>query len=112
MVYEPKQQDLDLWEAWIDLEVPGSHGFGTLFVIGEIQVAPDQKIPQLRKADSGFGGTNILNLELVQCVLNNNGRVREIRYSEELRSPVEYDYIIVSNRGSVLARIEEIELIK
>ena len=111
MVYEPKQQDLDLWEAWIDLEVPGRYGHGTLFVLGEIQVSPDLKLPKLRKADSGFGGNTILNLELVQCCLNNAGRVREIRYSEELREPVKYNSIIISAEGAILTRIEEIELI-
>ena len=36
MLIESKQQNVDLWEAWIDLETTNSGGAATLYLIGDI----------------------------------------------------------------------------
>ena len=36
MLIQPKQQNVDLWEAWIDLQTSNNGGTATLYLIGDI----------------------------------------------------------------------------
>lgn len=109
MVHEPTQQEVDLWEAWIDTELPGKYGHGTIYIIGEIGSINKYKLPQLRKSDSGHGSQKILHLEILFSDPTREDNLEELRYSEDLRTGNCYEKIIISANNKVIHSIHKIE---
>ena len=105
------QENVDLWEAWIDTEIPGKYGHGTLHVIGEVATSKKSFLPKIRKADSGLGSSDILHLEVCFCELGDNGRVEEVIYSEALKKNTPYQKIVITINNEVVNEINEIEYI-
>ncbi|HEX2535493.1 MAG TPA: hypothetical protein VHK69_17235 [Chitinophagaceae bacterium] len=102
-------QNVDLWEAWIDMQVPGQFGGGTLFVIGDIVVGEGKLEPLFFKRAYQGPDPSVLLLEVRPNILVENGRVAEIMYSEELDSPAQYREVVVYAGGEIIARLDEIE---
>ena len=38
MIYNTIQQDIDLWEAWVEFDAVATNCFGTLYITGEVLV--------------------------------------------------------------------------
>jgi hypothetical protein len=103
---QPKQQDVDLWEAWIEYEQFNSNHFGTLYVVGEILVDP-ASTPLLRKKEQ-LGRQLIL-----QTPPFHSGRSRrqEVLYSEPIKNLNQYASICIYDGSELIAEFNEIEIL-
>ena len=108
MPNEAKQLNVDLWEAWVDLQIPGNTGGGTLYIIGDIVINNLKARPSFIKRPSDNDERELV-LEIMPAVLTENGVVTEILYSEELRNPLQYTSITVYSNNEMIAHITEIE---
>lgn len=100
------QQDIDLWEVWIEFDQSHPEYFGTLYVHGEI--ALDEKIHlALNRMDSTNEGT--LNLRLPVRTAS-PWHTKEVLYSEPIRNPNQYTSIRIYSGEELIGCFNEIEI--
>lgn len=101
-------QNIDLWEAWIDMQTDGSKTAGTLYVIGDITISNNitDTVLVKRKASNS---PNELSLEIVPDNITEDGYVVEIFYSESLTNIEQYDVITIYAGNDLLVIITDIE---
>ena len=107
MITHPKQQDVDLWEAWIDLQSTDSGNRFTLYVVGDVFTDDAVTQPYFTKRRGGDPGT--LALEIHPGITSEEGYVTEILYAEELDTMDCYDTIVIYAGNEVVTTINEIE---
>ncbi|MFL5740983.1 MAG: hypothetical protein ACJ75B_12245 [Flavisolibacter sp.] len=103
---QPRQQDIDLWEAWIEYEQFNSH-FGTLYVLGEILVDSEATPPFLRKKEQS-GRQLILQ---TQPFYPGRSRRKEVLYSEPINNLNQYSSICIYDGSLLIAEFDEIEIL-
>jgi hypothetical protein len=100
------QQDIGLWEVWIEFDQSHPEYFGTLYVHGEI--ALDKKIHlALSRMDSKNEGT--LNLRLPACTTSFQ-YTKEVLYSEPIRNPNQYTSVRIYSGEELIGCFNEIEI--
>ncbi|SHF43855.1 hypothetical protein SAMN05444008_10810 [Cnuella takakiae] len=102
--------NIDLWEAWVDIEHTTESTTATLYVIGEICVNNTMLEPRFEKLqDQSTNGR--LFLEIVPNILCENGLETEILYSEKLDHPHQYNAITIMVHGEVMFEINDLEFL-
>ena len=104
---QPKQQDVDLWEAWIEYEQFNNNHFGTLYVVGEILVDPTSPPPFLRKKEQ-LGRQLILQ---TPPFYPGRSRRQEVLYSEPIKNLNQYASIGIYDGSELIAEFNEIEIL-
>jgi hypothetical protein len=100
-------QDVDLWEAWIEYDQFNPTHFGTLYILGEIMIESGSAGPLITK---GYDSE-------AQLVLNvpprphGRSRMKEVLYSEPVKSLDQYHTIRIYAGGALIARLDEIEVL-
>jgi hypothetical protein len=103
------QQNLDLWEAWIEFDPLCPDCFGTLYLTGEILVDKKSSPPYVRKCSQRSEcNTLILSLHLNA---SNPSRVEEVTYSEPLSRIDQYRSIKIFDDDSLVTEIQDIEVV-
>ncbi len=108
---DSKLNNIDLWEAWIDMQNTGANERGTLYIIGDVVVNNRILRPFLIKKESGVQPKDELFLEVIPHVISENGHSVEVFYSEDLKSPNQYKSISIFSGNMMIARITEIEVL-
>ncbi len=107
MISELKQQDVDLWEAWIDLPSNSETNCPTLYVVGD--VFSDDRFSQPYFIKRVHENPNVLVLEILPGISSEDGYVTEILYAEELDIIDQYQTIIIYAGGEIVTQIYDIE---
>ncbi len=109
MLIQTKQQNVDLWEAWIDLQATGNGETAILYLIGDIYTENVFAKPFFKKRENYI--PDILSLEILPGITSEEGYVTEIMYSEELQEVNQYKTIFIYAGNELLTQIEDIEKI-
>ena len=107
MLIESKQQNVDLWEAWIDLHPTNGSGAATLYLIGDIFTENIFAKPFFKKRQDFI--PDVLSLEIVPGITSEDGYVTEIVYSEDLQEIDQYKTIFIYAGNELLTQIKDIE---
>ncbi len=105
------KQAIELWEAWVDLQLADEKCAGTLFVWGELCVGNSLSEPVLVKRKLQGADDSHLYLEVIPYIVEKEGRITETRYSETVLSPAQYSRVIICAGEEVLVEIDTIELL-
>ena len=108
---DTKQNNLDLWEAWIDMQDSGENKRGTLYIIGDVLVSNRILRPFLIKKETVPPAEDELVLEVIPHIISESGHAVEVFYSEELHSPNQYKSITICSGNYIIANITEIEVL-
>ena len=103
-------EDLDLWEAWVDLQSP-DNGRAVLYVIGDIFVGKSITNPVLVKKNVQGGAPDHLYLEILPSIVTEYGRLTEIFYAERLENIHQYKKVHICVGEEVVSEIADIETI-
>src|SRR5215203_5657707 len=102
MLIKSKQQNVDLWEAWIDSQT-ATNGAATLYLIGDIFSNDRLAKPFFEKRKHSSPG--ILSLEILPGITSEDGYITEIMYSEELHQPDQYTAIFIYAENELVFKI-------
>lgn len=109
MMYHTTQQDLDLWEAWIEFDHVASSRFGTLYVMGEVVVDKKEFHPFFIKCIQE-DEPHTLVLKIQTSPLATRGRLTEVVHAESLQAIDQYSSVKIYMDGELLTCIDEIEV--
>jgi hypothetical protein len=100
------QQDIDLWEVWIEFDPFHSEFFGTLYVHGEVIV--DKKG---RSALARIDAKDDCQLTLQLPARSTDYRyTKEVLYSEPIRNPSRYTSVCIYAGEELIGHFNEIEI--
>jgi len=100
------QQDLDLWEVWIEYDQFHPENFGTLYVHGEVTV--DKKTSSNLTKINGTENCQ-LNLQ-VPLTSTNITSTKEVLYSEPIKNLNQYTSICIYAGNELIGYFEDIEV--
>ena len=100
-------QDVDLWEAWIEYDQFNPTHFGTLYILGEIMIETGSAGPLITK---GYDSEAQLVLN-VPPQPHGRSRMKEVLYSEPVKSLNQYKGISIYSGEALIARLEDIEVL-
>lgn len=109
MLIETKQQNVDLWEAWIDMQIASNGNIATLYLIGDVFTDDRFAAPHFIKKE--HSDPHVLSLEIYPGITSEDGYVTEAMYSEELQDIDQYSSILIYAGTELLASIQDIETI-
>lgn len=101
------QQEIDLWEAWIEFDEFSENNFGILYVLGETESQFSPQMFTLRKLATKRGR---LFLELVPLLNSKRKRNREVIFSEPISTIDAYNGVYIVFEGQTISEISEIEV--
>lgn len=104
-----KQQDIDLWEIWIEYDPSASGYFGTLYILGEVLADPAHRGPLLKRTQPSPKGTALM-LELAEPTTGRS-KLREAFYAEPVRDLGQYSAVYIYARNRIIACFDEIEIL-
>lgn len=104
-------QNIDLWEAWIDMQGTRDGAAPILYVIGEICVNNTILEPRFEKIAPPAGMENHLVLQIVPNILSEEGLETEILYAEDLKQPYQYAGVTVFCGNAVIVEMNTLEYI-
>ncbi len=109
MIRDVKQQDIDLWEVWVEYDQFNRQHFGTLYVLGEILLDHKESFPLLQKKNSNRKKGALV----LQAPARGTGRKRatEVFYSEPITDLSQYTSVIIYSGEECIANFEEIEIL-
>ena len=107
MLIQPKQQNVDLWEAWIDLQTANNGGGATLYLIGDVFTNNVFAKPFFKKREDFI--PEVLSLEILPGIDSEDGYVTEIVYSEDLQKVDQYKTIFIYAGNELVTQIQDIE---
>lgn len=99
-----RKNNLDLWEAWVDIQVIGSKPFATLYVLGEVPTSGG-KVPSLMKKKHQ-GDPRVLSLELTSPILADDDTTEELYYYEILPDVYQYERVLIFDNIEMVANID------
>jgi hypothetical protein len=100
------QQDIDLWEIWIEFDQSHPEFFGTLYVHGEVAI--DKKMrSSLIRMDSREEGQ--LNLQ-IPARSPSFRYTKEVLYSEPIRNPGQYTSVCIYAGQELISCFTDIEI--
>jgi hypothetical protein len=109
MIYQTIQQDIDLWEAWIEYDHVAQNCFGTLYIMGEVVIDKKAAPPFIIKcAQEDEPQILVLKLQTVSPAVP--GKLAEVVYAETLKNIDQYTSIKIYKEQELLAQIDEIEV--
>jgi len=112
MMYQTLQQEVDLWEAWIEFDHVSSTHFGTLYVIGEVMSGSKGRKPVIRKEiQEEMPSQLILHIQAGPEALHVRPKNTEVMYSETIRTINPYRSVLIYRDGELVATIDDIEVV-
>ena len=99
------QQDLDLWEVWVEYDQFHPEHFGTLYVHGEILT--NKKITSTLTKITNNSRQLILQLPSKSDM---EGQMKEVLYSEPIKNLGQYTSVCICEGDDVVALIDDIEV--
>jgi hypothetical protein len=108
---ESRKNNLDIWEAWIDVQESGGRQRGTLYIIGDVPVNNHVLRPLLVKKQFNLNGKDELFLEILPGINTEAGKAVEVFYSEELESLDQFKSVTIFAGNKIIAKINEIEIL-
>ena len=109
MMYHTTQQDLDLWEAWIEFDHLASNRFGTLYVMGEVVADKKEFHPFIIKCVQKDEPQTLV-LHVQTSAFATRGKVVEVVHAENLQNIDQFTSVKIYKDGELLACIDEIEV--
>ena len=109
MLIQSKQTNVDLWEAWIDMQIASNGGVATLYLIGD--VFTNDRIAQPFFIKKEHTNAKVLALEILPGLSSEEGYITEIMYAEELLHVDQYTTVHIYAENELIARIKDIEKI-
>ena len=100
------EQDIDLWEIWIEYDPFHPEYFGTLYVHGET-ASSSKSTPRFVKLDADLNHQLVLQLPERASNLN---YTREVFYSEPIRNLNRYTSVCIYAGSKLLGCFEDIEI--
>ena len=107
MITQQIQQDVDLWEAWIEYDQFDPNHFGTLYILGEILIDTKSK-PMIIKCS--HDADSHLMLQVPARPLGRS-RTKEVLYTEPIKNINQYGSISIYAGTELLAQFDEIEVL-
>lgn len=107
MISELKQQDVDLWEVWVDSQSNFETNCPTLYVVGDVFSDDRFSQPYFIKREHQNPAT--LVLDILPGISSEDGYVSEILYTEELNAVDQYKTIMIYSAGELVTEIYDIE---
>src|SRR5690349_2666757 len=109
MITPEKQQEVDLWEVWIEYDpaIPGY--FGTLYILGEISIndsTPSGSL--LMRREMGPGRVLCLQAPVFKA---GRQRIKEVFYAEPVKQLDQYAAVHIYSGNEMIASLEEIEVL-
>ncbi|RPD43611.1 MULTISPECIES: hypothetical protein [Chitinophagaceae] len=104
-------QNIDLWEAWVDVQYADEQPTATLFVIGDVVVNNLILEPRFEKRLSLPERPDWLLLEIVPNVLCEEGTEMEIVYAEKLTNVNQYAGVMIMVGGEVIVEMNDLDII-
>jgi hypothetical protein len=101
------QQDIDLWEVWIEFDQSHPEFFGTLYIHGEVIV--DKKGPSSLTRIKSKDNCQ-LNLQLPARSADYR-YTKEVLYSEPIRNPNQYTSVCIYAGEEMIGCFNEIEIL-
>lgn len=109
MIHQSIEQDLDLWEAWIEFDPESPNCFGTLYLHGEVVAGRKDIHPCMIKAGVD---TQEQLIVIVQATTSGHPtRMAEVIYSEPLQYIDQYSGILIYQDNELIAQIENLEVL-
>lgn len=103
--------EVDLWESWIERQVNGSQEVNMLYVVGEILADASNGQPVLVKK-AMQSTPKELHLEVRPPQFVNQLVSEEVYYSEVIDDLETYNTVVIHNGNQVIAYIDEIEILE
>jgi hypothetical protein len=100
------EQDIDLWEVWIEYDQFHPEYFGTLYVHGEMPSAKNSAL-SLIKINPDHSTQLILQLPARSSY---NTHVREVMYSEQVKNLNQYSSICIYAGNELIGYFNDIEI--
>ena len=104
-------QNIDLWEAWIDVQADGQNHSATIFVIGDVMVNNLILEPRFVKCVPPPGKEGRLTLDILPNVLCEDGTEIEIMYAEQLTNINQYSGVTIYLNGEIFVEIDDLDVI-
>lgn len=111
MTTNTKIQNIDLWEAWVDIQNTSEESVATFYVIGEVCVNNAILEPKFQKIEALPGMEGRLVLQIVPNILSMEGLETEILYAEKLEHPQQYSGVTILAGEEVVVEMNDIEFI-
>src|SRR5881275_730428 len=99
-------QDIDLWEVWVEYDQFDPEYFGTLYVHGEI-LSNKSSVLSLTKINPDYSSQLILQLPSKS---SSNNHFREVLYSEPIRNLNQYSSICIYAGNDLIGYFNDIEI--
>jgi hypothetical protein len=103
--------EVDLWESWIDKQIIGSQEVNMLYVMGEILADASSVHPVLVKKLIQSTPKE-LHLEVRPPQFVNKLVSEEVFYTEIIDDLDTYNTVVIHNGNQVIAYIDEIEILE
>ncbi len=100
------QQDIDLWEVWVEYDQFHPEYFGTLYVHGEIETDRKLSSPLIR-VSSDISTQLILQLP---ARTNNDHCINEVMYSEPIKNLNQYSSVCIYAGSELIGWFNDIEI--
>ena len=107
MTTAPVLLNVDLWEAWIDLQLSNDANCPTLYVMGDVYSDDQMSQPFLMRKEGG--DPTVLKLEIKPGLASEDGYVTEVLYAERLENIYRYQAIHIYLNEEVVAEVNDIE---
>jgi hypothetical protein len=98
------QQDLDLWEVWIEFDQFDPEHFGTLYVHGEVSTNKHSSSRLIKMDEEGCQ----LTLQLPSGSVGPR-HMKELLYSEPIRNLNQYTSVCICEGDTMVALFDDIE---
>ena len=109
MNYRTTQQDIDLWEAWIEFDAMAPHRFGTLYIMGEVIAARESHPFIIKCVQEDEPQILVLNVQSADSA--SRGKIAEVVYAESIGNLDQYSSVKIYKDGELLTQIDEIEIL-
>jgi hypothetical protein len=110
MIYNTIQQDIDLWEAWVEFDAVATNCFGTLYITGEVLVDKKENHPFIIKCVRE-NEPQTLVLKIQNSTSANASKTAEVVYSEPLHNIDQYNCVKIYKGNELITLIEDIEVV-
>jgi hypothetical protein len=98
------QQDLDLWEVWIEFDQFHPEHFGTLYVHGEVSTNKSSSSTLIKMDQEGCQ----LTLKLPSGSVGPR-QMKEVLYSEPIKNLNQYTSVCICEGDNMVALFDDIE---
>lgn len=110
MIYNTIQQDIDLWEAWVEFDAVATNCFGNLYVTGEVLVGKKESRPSIIKYVHK-NEPQTLVLKIQNSIAANASETAEVVYSEPLLNINQYNCVKIYKDNELITLIQDIEIV-